>query len=277
MAEKLTMPKFRQRLLTRYFVRLHMTLILGAVVLSGVITSKLLLMAGLRSMPIRYPIAVLLAYLVFFVLVRLWLWYVGISPQARESTSTAESSGFIPDISPGIDIGSGGTGWGGFGGGTSGGGGASDSWGESAAGWLTSTEPAPSASGGSFSLGGSGSSSGKGSGGSLFDLDLGDDGCLPIIVIILLAALILLIFGSAAWLIYQAPAIFAEAAFEAALASGLIRASKGIDSPDWKGSILKATWLPFVLVLAMSIALGWAVSEFCPDAATIREAFMICG
>ncbi|MGE0102091.1 MAG: hypothetical protein AB7H86_06950 [Blastocatellales bacterium] len=275
MPEKLTMPKFRQRLLARYFVRLHMTLILGAVVLSGVITSKLLLLAGLRSMAIRYPIAVLLAYLVFFVLIRLWLWYVGISPQAREST--ADSGGFIPDISPGIDIGSRGTGWGGFGGGTSGGGGASDSWGESASEWLSSTEPPPSASPGSFSLGGSGSSSGKGSGGSLFDLDLGDDGCLPIIVMILLAALILLIFGSAAWLIYQAPAIFAEAAFEAALASGLIRASKGIDSPDWKGSILKATWLPFVLVLVMSIALGWTVNEFCPDAATIREAFLICG
>src|SRR5215813_10453339 len=64
-------------LLVRQFpARLHMSLILTGVFLSGIFTSKVLLELGLRSMLVRYPIAVVCSYLLFFGFVRLWLFFV---------------------------------------------------------------------------------------------------------------------------------------------------------------------------------------------------------
>jgi hypothetical protein len=284
MKDQITEPKFKHRLLASFFVRFHMTLILAAVCLSGVVTSKALLFLGVKIMLIRYLIAVVCAYAIFFLLVRLWLWYIGISPRTRNylsslsrnrgSRSGSSGSGISFDISSGGGGGSGGSSWGGCGGGSAGGGGASDSWSEAApsANWLTSSEALPSTGDGSFSLGSM--SSGK-SGGSSFDLDL-DDGCLAIVVLLLLVALILGIFGAGAYLIYQAPAIFGEAAFQAALASGLIKASKGIDNADWKGSVFKATWFPFVIVLVLAMAFGLAAHRYCPAATKASEIFKAC-
>ncbi len=70
--------RFKQRILHGYLVRFQMSLILTAVVASGVLSSKLLLMAGFHSLRLRYPIAVLVSYGVFLGLVRVWLWYVSI-------------------------------------------------------------------------------------------------------------------------------------------------------------------------------------------------------
>jgi hypothetical protein len=68
------------------------------------------------------------------------------------------------------------------------------------------------------------------------DFDLGDEG----IVLVLLALLVLVIFGAGAYPVYAAPEILAEAAFEAVLAAGLIKASRKITSRmDWQ--LFKAT------------------------------------
>ena len=287
METRITEPKFKHRLLANFFVRFHMTLILSAVGLSGVITSKLLLLIGIRLMFARYLIATCAAYAIFFLLIRLWLWYIGISPRARQAISQAKnrsSSSIADGITDGIsfDLSSSGTtssesSWSGFGGGSSGGGGASDSWGEAATSpnWVAgSGDPMP-ATGGSFPLNLSSGGSGHSSGGS-FDLDLGDDGCLAIVVLILLLALIFGIFGAGAYLIYQAPMIFAEAAFQAALASGLIKASKGMSTPDWKGSVFKATRVPFFIVLILAAAFSLAAHRYCPAATKATEVFKVC-
>ena len=280
--ERITEPKFKHRLLANFFVRFHMTMILGAVCFSGAITSKLLLMFGVRLMPVRYLIAVCIAYAIFFLLMRLWLWYIGISPRARKaisqsnnrrsSSSSSIGDGITFDLSP-SDSGSGGSSWSGFGGGSSGGGGASDSWGEtSEVAWLSPSPPSPASGSNSYQWGSA--TSGK-SGGS-FDFDLGDDGCLAIVVLLLLIALVLGIFGAGAYLIYQAPAIFAETAFQAALASGLIKASKDMDATDWKGSVFRATWLPFVVVLVLALAFSIAAHRYCPKATRVMEVFKAC-
>ncbi|HQR33897.1 MAG TPA: hypothetical protein PLK30_14265 [Blastocatellia bacterium] len=281
MEARITEPKFKHRLLANFFVRFHMTLILSAVGLSGVITSKLLLLIGIKLMFARYLIATCAAYAIFFLLMRLWLWYIGISPRARQAISQAKhrsSSSVTDGIS--FDLSSSGTttsgsSWSGFGGGSSGGGGASDSWGEAATSpnWVAvSGDPMP-ATGGSFPLN---LSSTGGSGGSGFDLDLGDDGCLAIVVLLLLVALIFGIFGAGAYLIYQAPMIFAEAAFQAALASGLVKASKTMDIPDWKGSVFKATRVPFLIVLILAAAFSLAAHRYCPAATKATEVFRVC-
>lgn len=288
METRITEPKFKHSLLANFFVRFHMTLILSAVGLSGVITSKLLLLIGIKLMFARYLIATCAAYAIFFLLMRLWLWYIGISPRARQAISRSQnqsSSSMADGMADGIsfDLSSSGTNssessWSGFGGGSSGGGGASDSWGEAATSpnWVAGSDNPMPATGGSFPLnfssaGGSGHSSGGG-----FDLDLGDDGCLAIVVLLLLVALIFGIFGAGAYLIYQAPMIFAEAAFQAALASGLIKASKTMDLPDWKGSVFKATRIPFLIVLILAAAFSLAAHRYCPAATKATEVFKVC-
>lgn len=98
-------------------------------------------------------------------------------------------------------------------------------------------------------------------------------GCLLIIFLFLITA----IGGSAAVLVYEAPVILAEIAFQFFLASGLIRSARKIDSPDWIGSVLANTWKPFAFVLVASIIFG-VVAEFaCNDPTGIPQMIDSCG
>lgn len=239
--------RFRQKIVHDCFVRFHMALILSAVIASGVLSSKLLLDLGVHSMRLRYPIAVLGSFLVFLLLVRIWIWYV--CRVKNRALSIANMDG------GNIQIGWGGGSGGGsaqpfaFGGGSSGGGGASDAWGEGAV--------APS--GGSSSI-----SSGIG---SSFDIDLGDDG----VILVLLAALALSIVAAGGYLIYVAPNLLPEAAWQALLASSLTRVSKRIDHQDWLSSVMRATSVPFIVVLVMAATLGWVAHRHCPPAVKLHE------
>jgi hypothetical protein len=62
-------------LLQRYFVRWHMSAILAATVGSGLLLDRGFLAGGFTDMAWRYALSVLGAYAVFFLLVRLWVWY----------------------------------------------------------------------------------------------------------------------------------------------------------------------------------------------------------
>lgn len=47
--------------------------------------------------------------------------------------------------------------------------------------------------------------------------------------------------GAGVYLLYEAPFILSEAAFEFVLAASLVSGTKRIDSSDWMGSVLKTT------------------------------------
>src|SRR5207237_639182 len=102
-----------------------------------------------------------------------------------------------------------------------------------------------------------------------FDLDLGDEA----IVLIALALLLLVIFGAGAYLVYAAPEILSEAAFQALLAAGLIKASRKISRQGWMGSVLRATCVPFLVVLLMTAAFGWVAQKHYPHAARLADIF----
>jgi hypothetical protein len=145
-------PLIARRIAHDYFVRFHMSVILAAVISSGVLASKCLMALGV-SLGFRYPIAVLTSYLVFLGLVRVWIWYVSVRAAAAFQLANLDlggSSGSGGSLSfGGIGGGSGGSGSGGgfsgFGGGTSGGGGASSSWeGNEAAAVVSQPSAAPS-------------------------------------------------------------------------------------------------------------------------------------
>lgn len=242
---------FKERIQRGYFVRFHMSLILVGTITSGILASKLLLLAGFHSMAWRYPIAVLLSYGVFLGLVRVWIGYVrsGASPGGGADALVDLGEAAIDGAGDKLPTFRGG-------GGRSGGGGASDHWtsGHAPAAHLAS-QPSSSSSGGSgigdFSLG-----------------DIDGDGW---ILIVLFIVLILAILGSGFYLIYIAPEVLSEAAFQLVLASSLSKVSREMDATAWMGSVLKRTWLPMILVFGLTTAFGYYATQFCPQAGKLTE------
>jgi hypothetical protein len=245
---------FERSLSHRFFLRLHMGLILSGVILSGVVASKLLLQFGLTFMLVRYLIAVTFSYAVFFLLVRVWVWYIERlerrAPPTRERRATS-----LPDvlnIFSTSDSDSGAISSGGHfgGGGDFGGGGAGGTWG---------------------SVGRGGDTSGSGGNKSDNHLSLN-----AIVVLVVFSVLLIIIFGAGAYIVYQAPAILAEAAFQVVLASGLVKSSRQISRFGWMRGILKATLVPFAIVLAMTTVFGLVAAYNCPEATKVTELLGDC-
>lgn len=254
---------FKQRFPERYLVRIHMTLLLLGVSVSGLLASKILLEFGLRSMLVRYLIAVCIAYAVFFFLMRIWLWYVGASSKDDPPFPDLDMVDVIDLGQISVDAVQGSAGMGeapgvGLSGtaGDFGGGGATDMWGNASTASVRS----------SVTPSGGGGSSGKSGG---WDFDLGDEG----IVLVVLGLLLLVIFGAGAYLVYAAPEILTEAAFQALLAAGLIKASRKMTRRGWIGSVLRATCIPFLVVLLMTGIFGWVAQKHYPNASRLADIF----
>jgi hypothetical protein len=236
-----------------------MTILLLAVFCSGLFFSKTLYELGMISMLPRYLIAVCASYAFFFSLMKLWLWYITDSPKNEWSVSdvdVANAGDAAIDAVQGtasVIREAGRAPLGGHGG-DFGGAGASDPWGSA----ITSR---PMASGTSSSGSGSGTASGA--------FDLGDEA----IVLIALVALLFAIFGAGAYLVWAAPSILSESAFQAFLAAGLIKASRKITRRGWMGSVLRATCVPFLIVLLMTGIFGWVAHDYFPQATKLSDIF----
>ena len=251
-----------------------MALMLVAVVLSGVVTSKLLLLVGLASMQTRYGLAVVTAYGVFVALVGVWLMYVRRvmaapgTPSKRGSSASSvvdfdlgsgSGSGIdVPRFSPG--------------GGSYGGGGASGSFSDADASSVVSQSNV-TASGGGGGRSGSGSSWG-------FDLDL-DDGVWIIVAFIVFVSVVAVTAG---WVIYDAPHMFGDAAFQFFLASGLLRGTRSLKAGGWtdvavggwKAVVIRRTVIPFLIVAVAAVVFGHIAQKLCPEARSVIEAFRLC-
>jgi hypothetical protein len=254
-------PEELQRaIVSRHAVRVHLALILTACFAAGLVVSRLMLIAGVGAMWLRYPIALTAAYATFLLGIRLWLAYAGYGESLAASsrnTASGSSDSWVPNIGAGLgneaaDVPA-------FrgGGGSSGGAGASMNFGESASG---PAAPMPVTG----MLSGSGTGGGKGGGGSF---DLGDDGWVLIALIALLTA----VFGAAFYLIYMAPTILGDAAFAAVLSGGLIRSTRRIGTGGWVGSVVRDTWWPFAIVFVLSLAFALTAQHYYPDALTLRD------
>ena len=236
-----------------------MTLILVATFIIGVIATRLLFEFHIMRMWLRYMLAVVAAYAGFLALIKGWLFYLGICARRDRSRNALDVGDFGDAFcnlgSTPFDFAFGGGGDSGLttGGGSFGGGGASGSWG--------TAEPASSSVGEGV---------GK-SAGNLFDFDF-DEGW----VFVLLIAVVLAIVFAGIYLVWAAPAIFGETAFHAVLTTALIKKTKQMHEPGWMGSVMKSTAIPFVLVLALTIALGVVAQKHCPGAIRLHDA-LFCG
>lgn len=236
----------RRALLRRGLPRLQMSLIVVATGLVGFGASAGLLGAGMVSMPLRYGLAVAIAYATFLLLVRLWALY-----QRRS---------FIDDL-PNVDVPVSDIALGGggdavaepdFGGGEFGGGGAGRSW----DGDLSSGDPSVSVL------------SSDGSSGSLSDVDL-DEGWVVVAPLVLAVGTLV----AAVYVIYIAPALLAEVLLDVLLVSGLYRGLRGLERRHWLSGIFRRTWVPVTGVLVLSVALGYGVQQMCPNADSIGDLF----
>lgn len=240
--------KFKRRLLGRYFVRLHMTMIVLGTTAAGLLASKLLLLVGLISVEARYPLAAIIAYFSFLGFMRLWIAYVRPHRERQESPELSSLDWLdLPDLDvPGLD-GADIT----FGGGDSGGAGASDTWDAHP---LTSPPQAHVAS----------SPVSEAGSGGIPDIDeLG--------VLVLFGALIMVSLGAGIYLVYTAPAIMPEIAFNAIVASSFAGTASRRRSRGWILGLFRHTRLPLVAVLTTTIALAAGVYRYCPNATKLAD------
>jgi hypothetical protein len=236
-AQNASEQRFAAALQHRFFLRVHMTAMLAATLLAGISTTRFLASIGVRALWFRYALAIVVAYAVFVTSVKLWLWYIGLfAAAARRKAAQSGGSNWLD----GFDFSSGGSGGSSAssgsasfetGGGKFGGGGATGSWGSAV-----------------FSSKGSGGGGGGGGG----DSDLGEL-MLVVLVIVVVLAVVVAFF----WVIWAAPTILSETAFNAVLAGALTKHARNASRGSWVGSILRKTALPFLGILALAITLGW--------------------
>lgn len=274
---------FVRRLRHRLPLRFHMTLILAATCTGGLLTSKGLLALGVTSIVFRYPVAVVVAYLLFFVCVRLWLRFITpATPVRAKDTSGTDfidtavdlltpsrgslSSGSLPRFEGG--------------GGQFGGGGASVRFGPSAPPSLDSPAglllPELGDSGGTVLDGGvdtAGDVIGDTVGSTVSGIFGDSDDLEGTLVLIILGIIVAVVLGAGVYLIYEAPLILSEAAFEALLAAGLVKRYRQMAAGDWTGSVLKATWIPFAITFVVAFAGAWAIDRLFPGVTRIAEIF----
>jgi hypothetical protein len=243
----------------KFFIRFHMSLILIGTILVGLLVSYILFKVGLKSMAIRYPISVILSYAAFFLFIRLWLAYV----RKKDSVTKRilDASGDLVSF-PDFSVGNASSQEVAFvpGGGEFGGGGVSGSFDIPATGTLTERSLS------SPDIVGVGDTAGEGVVDAAASvLDEGVSILIPLMIVIAI------VFGASIFLIYEAPLILTEAAFEFVLAGVLIKQAKVIDNPNWVGSIFKNTWKPFACTLVIACCIAFVLSNIFPEASKITD------
>ena len=266
--------RVRRMLVRRGMPRVEMSLILAATGAAGFLASFAMLRFGLSLMWLRYGLAVLFAYAVFLLLLRIWLYL-----HSRETKG--DVSDYVLDVLP-HDLG--GTTHAAAevttsvfgGGGDFGGAGAGGTWSGGVSAGMQPAVPTGSAGGAGLGSGGGGGSGGGSGGGLLSNLDVFDadsEGC-----VFFLLALALIVAGTLAalYVVYAAPLLLAEILVEGVLLSGLYRGMKRArrgGGGDWLGAAFRRTWLPVLLTLVMFAAAGYFLQRAAPRARSIGEAW----
>ena len=223
------------------FPRVEMSLIVGLTGGIGLLCSFLLLRGGVDSMAIRYPVALAVAYM--FFLGSLWLWmrtraedYLDL-PDLTDLAPKRAGSGEPEVFSSGR-------------GGEFDGGGASG----------TFEGPGPS-------LHAADSSSSAASNAEIsLDLDPGD-AAIPIVAVVLAVGLA---FASL-YVVYVAPALFAELLFDGVLSYSLYRHLRALHAKHWLATALRRTALPFGITAVFLAVAGVAMTAYAPGARSVGE------
>ncbi len=225
------------------YPRLQMGLIVALTGAAGWLLSALLLALGMDQMALRYPAALGGAYLVFLGL--LWLWL----------RTQAQDYDLLPDVVDmalprGSHCGTGDVPL------TSGGSG--DFAGGGASGHFDAPTALPADEPGVLSAVGDAV-------GSVGDAD---EFAIPLLAI---ALAIGLAFASL-YVVYLAPALFAELLFDGVLSYTLYRRLRHTDSRHWLSTAFRRTVLPFALTAVLVALVGAGLTAYAPGAHTLGQA-----
>ncbi len=244
--------EIKQQLLRDSFPRLEISAILLFTLLTGFLTSFILLHAGFSSMALRYPVCIAAAYCVFLLLLRLWLWLQ--NPHSRTDGSFDNFDlGDLPIPSS-----------------------------NNSAQGSSSTNNG----GGAFEFGGGGDFSGAGSGGSWgtgissdaggsslldgvgFDFDLEEIGLIILAVVAVIGGLL-----ATFYVIWIAPILLAEILVDGVLITGLYNRVKKIEPRYWLETAVKKTLLPAILAALFFGLAGFMMQSISPKAHSVGEFF----
>ena len=218
-----------------------MTLILLLTGFLGFLSSFLLLHSGVFQMWLRYPLAILSAYIAFLLLLRLWLAFHRSQGNYNfDGHFDLPISGSGGTASPNTDFNF-------SGGGDFGGGGAGGNWGDSVS--------SSSYSGGDSILNG-----------ISFDVDLEELGLLILAIVALLGGL----FASL-YIVYIAPVLLAEILVDGLLLGGLYKRVEKIERKHWLQTAVRKTLVPALLCILFFGIAGGAFQIFAPEAKSIGE------
>lgn len=229
----------------RFFLRFHMAVILGLTFLAGLAVTKLMLVAGNTDLALRYGVAVAASYAAFLLVLKLWLVYV------VRGDDTTDAVDVIDTVDGAVDV------------------------------MRELSGPAPSgfrAAGGGYGGGGAsgsfGGSQGSGGSGGASLVPDADEG----FGLVVLAAVVLVGLAVAGgYLVYAGPAILAEAAFEALLASALIPGARRAEATGWMRPAVRATVLPFLGMFALAVGFGLVARGLCPEARRVMDVVACVG
>lgn len=219
-----------------------MMAILALTVAAGVVVNVSLHRTGVATLPARYAAATAASYVVFLALVRLWLAHLErrVGVPARETRLRRRRRSRLEDTSDILD--------------------ASDLAGDVASalpdGATSVADAFPASS----------PSSGGGGG-----LDLVPDLDEGAVVLAVIAGALLLVSGSALYLLWYAPAILADAAVSVLVASMLARTSRASRASGWFPRVVRSTAGPFALAMVVLVAAGWALQSAVPDATRLVD------
>lgn len=208
------------------------------------LTSTVLLQLDLTSMVVRYPVAAVAGYAAFLVGVRLWVLRVeGERPRDRRSV--------FDSLDPGVPDGSG--------------------------------LPAPDlelfGGGGEFSGGGAGGSFDSSSaadvagGPDLPDTGIDGDELVALVVPVLVAGFLIAGLAGVLGIIWNAPALLAEALLDSAITTVAYRALRDVPTRDWINGVWRRTWKSMVAVTMLVAAIGYFAQRLVPGADSIGDFF----
>lgn len=222
------------------FPRLQMSLLVALTGGSGFLTSVLLLRFGVVEMWLRYLASFAVAYAIFLFL--LWLWLKTRADQVDDPgvMEVSLSNGARPATSTSY----------------SGNGGTFDGGGASA----TYETPAKTVRAAGAGRRVSAKTSGT--------AEESDGSALLLIIIVVIIAAILL---SSLFVIYSAPALFAELMVDGVLSASLVRKLRGIETRHWLATAIRKTALPFGLTAVIVCACGWVMAGLVPGAHSIGQ------
>lgn len=233
------------KIISPFLARIVMTLIVIAVTVAGVFSSKFLLWLGLDQILYRYPLAVIISYLTFLGLIWLWVYFMktqfrekntvgansdlGIGAAASGATLLGAQNTINSELSDQENQKKKGDGWG------------NENW-------------------------------------NFGDLDFGDGGGEGEgVVIFFFIVLVVAIIGVSVYAIAQAPILLDQVAFEILLASGLIRSAKKYSGLEWVGGLLRATIIPFLVVFIATGVFAFVAHNYCPRGNTLSDIFgLVC-